>query len=215
MQVKSKARVAKHGEVFTNPREVNAMLDLVADQITRIDATFLEPACGSGNFLVEILRRRMAVLNQKYGKSPTEYPAKAVQAVCGLYGIELLPDNTAECRARLFATFTADYLPAMQTADDYPRVRDTVRRVLAKNIVCGNALTYQTENGLPITFIQWQFIDRVRVKAKRFELESVVETVRGGAQGDLFGDNGEPARIVQHKKEFPPVHYLEIGHEAV
>ena len=75
--------------------------------------------------------------------------------------------------------------------------------------------TYQTENGLPITFIQWQFIDRVRVKAKRFELESVVETVRGGAQGDLFGDNGEPARIVQHKKEFPPVHYLEIGHEAV
>ena len=178
MQVKSKARVAKHGEVFTHPREVNAMLDLVADQITRIDATFLEPACGSGNFLVEILRRRMVVLNQKYGKSPTEYPAKAVQAVCGLYGIELLPDNTAECRARLLATFNADYLPAMQ-ADDYPRVCDTVRRVLAKNIVCGNALTYQTEHGLPITFIQWQFIDRARVKAKQFELQATVETTGG------------------------------------
>lgn len=216
MQVKSKARVAKHGEVFTNPREVNAMLDLVADQITRIDATFLEPACGSGNFLVEILRRRMAVLNQKYGKSPTEYPAKAVQAVCGLYGIELLPDNTAECRARLFATFTADYLPAMQTADDYPHVCDTVRRVLTKNIVCGNALTYQTESGQPITFIQWQFIDRARVKAKQFELQATVETTGGriGSQHNLFGDNGEPARIVQHKKEFPPVHYLEIGHES-
>jgi len=215
MQVKSKARVAKHGEVFTNPREVNAMLDLVADQITRIDATFLEPACGSGNFLVEILRRRMVVLNQKYGKSPTEYPAKAVQAVCGLYGIELLPDNTAECRARLLATFNADYLPAMQ-ADDYPRVCDTVRRVLTKNIVCGNALTYQTENGLPITFIQWQFIDRARVKAKQFELQATVETTGGriGSQHNLFSDNGEPARIVQHKKEFPPVHYLEIGNEA-
>ena len=216
MQVKSKARVAKHGEVFTNPREVNAMLDLVADQITRIDATFLEPACGSGNFLVEILRRRMAVLNQKYGKSPIEYPAKAVQAVCGLYGIELLPDNTAECRARLFATFTADYLPSMQSADDYPRVCNTVRHVLRKNIVCGNALTYQTESGQPITFIQWQFIDRARVKAKQFELQATVETTGGriGSQHNLFGDNGEPARIVQHKKEFPPVHYLEIGNEA-
>ena len=88
-QVKSKERVAKHGEVFTNPREVNAMLDLVQDQITRMDATFLEPACGSGNFLVEILRRRMAYLNQKYKTSLIQYQPATVQAVCGLYGIEL------------------------------------------------------------------------------------------------------------------------------
>ena len=146
-QVKSKARVAKHGEVFTNPREVNAMLDLVQDQITRIDATFLEPACGSGNFLVEILRRRMAYLNQKYKTSLIQYQPATVQAVCGLYGIELLSDNAAECRERLLETFAQHYSLPFQTAQDYPRVLDTVRRVLAKNIVCGNALTYQTENG--------------------------------------------------------------------
>ena len=223
MQVKSKARVAKHGEVFTNPREVNAMLDLVADQITRIDATFLEPACGSGNFLVEILRRRMAYLNQKFKASLIQYQPATVEAVCGLYGIELLPDNTAECRARLFATFTADYLPAMQTADDYPRICDIVRRVLARNIVCGNALTYQTENGLPIEFMHWAFITTGRpiVKPLLYEFQDVVETKGGDKdrQTGLFeeqkiGDNGEPARIVRLKKEFPPVHYLEIGHEA-
>ena len=110
-QVKSKARVATHGEVFTNPREVNAMLDLVQDQITRMDATFLEPACGSGNFLVEILRRRMAHLNQKYKSSLLQYQPATVQAVCGLYGIELLADNAAECRERLSATFSQNYLP--------------------------------------------------------------------------------------------------------
>jgi len=125
-QVKSKARVAKHGEVFTNPREVNAMLDLVQDQITRIDATFLEPACGSGNFLVEILRRRMAYLNQKYKTSLIQYQPASVQAVCGLYGIELLADNAAECRERLLETFAQHYSLPFQTAQDYPRVLDTV-----------------------------------------------------------------------------------------
>ena len=214
-QVKSKARVAKHGEVFTNPREVNAMLDLVADQITRIDATFLEPACGSGNFLVEILRRRMAHLNQKYKSSLLQYQPATVQAVCGLYGIELLADNAAECRERLSATFSQNYLPPFQAAEDYPRVLDTVRRVLEKNIVCGNALDYRTSDDLPIMMTQWQFIDRQRVKAKWFELQTTVETTGGqlGSQHDLFGDNGEPARIVSHNKEFPPIHYLDIGHE--
>ena len=123
-QVKSKERVAKHGEVFTNPREVNAMLDLVQDQITRMDATFLEPACGSGNFLVEILRRRMAYLNQKYKTSLIQYQPATVQAVCGLYGIELLSDNAAECRERLLATF------AQNTISPRFRLPKTIRACL-------------------------------------------------------------------------------------
>ena len=214
-QVKSKARVAKHGEVFTNPREVNAMLDLVQDQITRIDATFLEPACGSGNFLVDILRRRMAYLNQKYKTSLIQYQPASVQAVCGLYGIELLADNAAECRERLLETFAQHYSLPFQTAQDYPRVLDTVRRVLAKNIVCGNALDYRDSNDLPIMMTEWQFIGRNQVKAKWFELQNTVETTGGkiGSQHALFGDNGEPARIIAHNKEFPPAHYLEIGRE--
>ena len=216
-QVKSKARIAKHGEVFTNPREVNAMLDLVADQIADMYKTFLEPACGSGNFLVEILRRRMAHLNQKYKNSPAEYPAKSVQAVCGLYGIELLSDNAAECRERLFDVFTQNYLPKFQTAEDFPRVLEAVRRVLAKNIVCGDALNYRDSDGQLIMLTEWQFIGRRKVKAKWFELQTTVETTGGhiGSQHALFGDNGEPARIIDHNREFPPVHYLEIGNETV
>ena len=113
------------------------------------------------------------------------------------------------------ATFAQHYLPPFQAAEDYPRVLDTVRRVLEKNIVCGNALDYRTSDGLPIMMTQWQFIDRQRVKAKWFELQTTVETTGGqlGSQHDLFGDNGEPARIVSHNKEFPPIHYLDIGHE--
>lgn len=61
-QVKSKQRVADHGEVFTNPREVNAMLDMVKQETERIDSRFLEPACGNGNFLAEVLRRKLAVV---------------------------------------------------------------------------------------------------------------------------------------------------------
>ena len=111
----------------------------------------------------------------------------------------------------------------MQTADDYPRICDIVRRVLARNIVCGNALTYQTENGLPIEFMHWAFITTGHpiVKPLLYEFQDVVETKGGDKdrQTGLFeeqkiGDNGEPARIVRLKKEFPPVHYLEIGHEA-
>lgn len=60
-QVKSRERVQQHGEVFTNEREVNAMLDLVKHETERIDSRFLEPACGDGNFLAEILRRKLRV----------------------------------------------------------------------------------------------------------------------------------------------------------
>ena len=67
-QVKSKQRVADHGEVFTAEREVNAMLDLVKQETERIDSRFLEPACGDGNFLSEILRRKLAVVKRSYGK---------------------------------------------------------------------------------------------------------------------------------------------------
>src|SRR5574344_1509672 len=94
-QIKSKQRVADHGEVFTNPREVNAMLDLVKQETERIDSRFLEPACGNGNFLAEILNRKLAVIADYYRKSKytqLEYERNAVMAVSSIYGIEILPD---------------------------------------------------------------------------------------------------------------------------
>ena len=101
-QVKSKQRVADHGEVFTNEREVKAMCDLVKQETERIDSRFLEPACGEGAFLTEILRRKLAVVKNKYGKSPFDYERYAVLAITSIYGVDILEDNTEICRQKLF-----------------------------------------------------------------------------------------------------------------
>lgn len=101
-QVRSKKRVTDHGEVFTNDREVNAMLDLVKHETERIDARFLEPACGNGNFLAEVLRRKLNVVEQRYSKSQIEWERYAVIAVSSIYGVDILEDNAQECRERLF-----------------------------------------------------------------------------------------------------------------
>lgn len=98
-QIKSRQRVADHGEVFTNPREVNAMLDLVRDESFRLDSRFLEPSCGDGNFLIEILRRKLSLLLDI--KSQTDWEFKSLIAVGSCYGIDILPDNAEACRKRL------------------------------------------------------------------------------------------------------------------
>lgn len=108
-QVKSKKRVADHGEVFTDEREVNAMLDMVKQEEERIESRFLEPACGDGNFLAEILRRKLAVVRSRYSKSQKEYECFAFVAVGSIYGVELLPDNAKSCRERLYKIFETEY----------------------------------------------------------------------------------------------------------
>ena len=92
-QIKSKERVAERGEVFTAEREVNAMLDLVANECLRPDSRFLEPACGDGNFLSAILKRKLAELRRKYKKSPRDYEKQAVVAIGSLYGVDIMNDN--------------------------------------------------------------------------------------------------------------------------
>src|SRR5680860_385146 len=99
--VKSKQRVVDHGEVFTPAWMVEAMLDLVKDESERIDSRFLEPACGSGNFLVPVLKRKLTTVRARYGKSDFENRHHALLALMSIYGIELLEDNIAECRENL------------------------------------------------------------------------------------------------------------------
>lgn len=103
-QIRSKERVLAYGEVFTDPREVNAMLDLVKPETDRIDSRFLEPACGDGNFLIEILRRKLAICEtrvtaKRYTQLQNEHDA--VWAVSSIYGIEIQEDNASACRERL------------------------------------------------------------------------------------------------------------------
>ncbi len=131
---KSKHRVADHGEVFTPPWMVEAMLDLVKDETERIDARFLEPACGNGNFLTQILRRKLAAVERKYGRSDFERRHYALLALMCTYGIELLADNIAECRANMLEIL-AEYLH-LEEADElfaprptsWPRTWCTVMR---------------------------------------------------------------------------------------
>lgn len=209
-QIKSKKRVADHGEVFTNEREVNAMLDLVKDQCERIDATFLEPACGSGNFLIAILQRKLAVLKDKYAGSRSEYDANLVKVVGNLYGVELLPDNTQECRQRLFTEIQNSYPKKFAQDDIFQQLMRSVRYVLSKNIICGDALSYTTNNGEAIVFTEWKFINDTDVKQRCFDYQVVLD---GAKQLSLFDDSGGLAHIPQHGLEFPPIHYLKLGDE--
>ena len=148
--VKSKQRVADHGEVFTPDWMVEAMLNLVKDETERIDSRFLEPACGSGNFLVRVLHRKLAAVELKYGKSGFERSHYALLGLMCIYGIELLEDNIAECRDNLLKIF-AKYL-SLGESDDLYRA---ATHVLSQNLVHGDALTMLTDSGEPITFAEW------------------------------------------------------------
>ena len=157
-QTKSKQRIADHGEVFTAEREVNAMLDLAKQETERIDSRFLEPACGNGNFLAEILRRKLAVVKSRYGKYASDYERYAVIAVTSIYGVELLPDNTDECRRRLFKIFDREYT-ANCRKEANEDTREAVRHILRRNILCGDALTMKTSDGWPIIFAEWSAVN--------------------------------------------------------
>ncbi|MBI3190660.1 hypothetical protein HYZ41_03070 [archaeon] len=108
-QIKSKHRVLNHGEVFTHEKQVNDMLDLVKHETERLDSRFLEPACGTGNFLIEILNRKLSILKRNYKKSQHEYEKYSVIVIGSLYGIDLLQDNVEECRKRLLEKLVKEY----------------------------------------------------------------------------------------------------------
>ena len=162
-QVKSKQRVTEHGEVFTNEREVNAMLDMVKQETERIESRFLEPACGNGNFLSEVLRRKLFVVKQRYGKSVAEYERNCFIAVGSIYGVELLPDNAAECRERLYDIVDEDYLKVCKRQPNEPFL-DAIRFVIERNVLCGDALTLLQDNNDPIIFSEWSMVMGGKVK---------------------------------------------------
>jgi hypothetical protein len=183
--VKSKQRVADHGEVFTPAWMVEAMLDLVKGETERIDSRFLEPACGDGNFLVQILRRKLAAVEIKYGKSDFERRQYALLALMCLYGIELLTDNIAECRANLLAIF-AEYLN-LAPSDDLCRA---ALYVLSQNLVHGDALTMRAQSNLPITFAEWGYLGKGKFQRRDFRYDSLTQSSAYSAEGSLFAHLG-------------------------
>lgn len=203
--VKSKQRVADHGEVFTPAWMVEAMLDLVKEETERIDSRFLEPACGDGNFLLQVLRRKLAAVELKYGKSDFERRHYALLALMCIYGIELLPDNITECRDNLLAIF-AEYLKLVPT-DDLHRAAFFV---LSQNLVHGDALSMRTQGNLPIIFAEWGYLGKGKFQRRDFSLRDLTMSSTFSAEGSLFASLGKH-EIFTPDKTYPPMTMSELA----
>jgi len=207
--VKSKQRVAAHGEVFTPAWMVEVMLDLVKAETERIDSRFLEPACGSGNFLVQIQRRKLAAVELKFGKSDFERRHYALLALMCIYGIELLADNIAECRAHLLEIF-AEYL----TLDESDELYRAASYVLSQNLVHGDALTMRTHDGQSITFAEWGYLGKGKFQRRDFRLDTLTESAAFSAEGSLFAHLGKH-EIFTPTRTFPPATVSELAAAAL
>lgn len=208
--VKSKQRVADHGEVFTPEPMVEAMLDLVKGESERIDSRFLEPACGSGNFLVPVLKRKLGTVQARYGKNDFEKRHHALLALMSIYGIELLQDNVAECRKNLLEMF-ARYLKT--SPDDHWYI--AASKVLSVNIVHGDALSMTTrgENPQPITFPEWAYVGKGTYRRRDFRFDTLTHMASFGEQDSLFADLGKH-EIFTPARDFPPLSVQDIAREG-
>ncbi|HRW99887.1 MAG TPA: N-6 DNA methylase [Cyclobacteriaceae bacterium] len=203
--IKSKKRVADHGEVFTPPWMVDAMLDLVDGEVQRIDSRVLEPACGSGNFLVRVLQRKLAAVEVKYGKSEFEKKSYALLSLMCIYGIELLPDNISECRDNLIEIYS-EYLK-IENSDEWYRAASFV---LFCNLIHGDALRMQTHEGKPITFAEWGYIGRGKFQRRDFRLDILTGSSAFNTEGTLFAHLGMH-EIFTPTKTYPPMTVREIA----
>lgn len=201
--VKSKKRVADHGEVFTPRWLVEDMLNLVQEETERIDSRFLEPACGSGNFLIPVLERKLAAVDLKYGKSDFEKKHYALFGLMCIYGIELLADNAEECRENLLTTFT-DYLKISR--DDVWAQAAAV--VLHSNIVRGDALKMASVDGAPIKFPEWGYLGKGKYQRSDFLYDNL--TQRSSFQGTLF-EQFEEHEIFTPDKTYPSMTVAQIA----
>lgn len=203
--IKSKKRVADHGEVFTPAWMVDAMLDLVKGESERIDARFLEPACGSGNFLVRILQRKLAAVEVKFGKTDFEKRHYALLGLMCTYGIELLADNIAECRANMLEVF-AEYLN-LEEPDDLYRA---ACYVLTQNLIHGDALTMRTTDERPVTFAEWGYLGKGKFQRRDFRLDILSQMSALSQEGSLFAHLGKH-EIFAPTKTYPPMSISEIA----
>lgn len=206
--VRSKQRVADHGEVFTPPWMVEAMLDLVKGESERIDSRFLEPACGSGNFLVQVLKRKLVAVDIKFGKSEFEKRHFALFGLMCIYGVELLPDNIVECRGSLLEIF-AEYL-GLDEADDLYRAASFV---LAHNLVHGDALTMLDSSKQPITFAEWGYLGKGKFQRRdfRFDVLTGSSAANAGASLALFAKH----EIFTPIKTYPSCTIIDLAAEAI
>lgn len=203
--IRTKKRVADHGEVFTPEWMVDAMLDLVKEESERIDSRFLEPACGSGNFLVTVLKRKLCAVELKFGKSEFEKRQYALLALMCAYGIEILEDNIFECRANMLEVL-ADYLRINETDDLYR----AASHVLSLNLIQGDALSMKGHDGAPITFSEWGYLGKGKFQRRDFRLDVLTGSSAFSAEGTLFSHLGKH-EIFTPTKTYPPMTVRDLA----
>ena len=221
-QIKSRQRVAERGEVFTAEREVNAMLDLVKQETERIDSRFLEPACGTGNFLVEILRRKLEVIRRQYQKQLGELELQTTIALSSIYGVDIMKDNVEECCQRLL-DIVCNWYSGVHPLQKGPseKLAATWSYLLHRNILCGDALTLrepvnanatitEQRNAKPITFSEWSFIHDMVIR-KDFHLAALVQA-QSASVPFVKNDQGNEVFLPPEPiREYRPIHYLKIA----
>ena len=210
-QIISKNRVCAHGEVLTNQREVNAMLGLIQQETNRIESRFLEPACGTGNFLAEILERKFSVVDKCYRQCQVEWERYAVLAVSSIYGIDILQDNVEHCRERLLRTFQNQYGRRFNGSIKL-RCIDAVKFILRCNIIRGDTLARTTIGTKPghIILSEWTLVDGGMLKRRTFTLQGLLALNNDpctSTVAETTDDCSDPCAA----KEFAPVHILELA----
>ena len=203
--VKSRQRVADHGEVFTPMWLVEAMLDLVKGETERIDSRFLEPACGDGNFLVPVLQRKLAAVELKFSKSDFEKQHYALLAVMCTYGIEILADNIADCRANMLEVL-ADYLKLKETDELYR----AASYVLSQNLIHGDALKMRSRDHQPITFAEWGYLGKGKFQRRDFRLDTLTLSSAFSAEDSLFSQLGKH-EIFTPIKSYPAMSVSDLA----
>lgn len=208
-QVVSKKRVSDHGEVFTASREVNAMLDLVKQETERIDSRFLEPACGTGNFLAEVLERKLNVVKSRYAYSQIEYELYAVLAVSSIYGLDILQDNVEECRNRLFEIFNKHYTLLFKD-ECKEECKSSVNYLLAKNIILGDALDLTNPiTKKPIIFSEWSAFNGSKLQRRDFTFQGLLQYDIN--EVSLFSDLGDKVFIPKPIAEYPLIDFMRLA----
>jgi hypothetical protein len=211
--IKSKQRVADHGEVFTPSRLVDSMLDLVKQETERIESRFLEPACGDGNFLAKVLERKLAIIQQRYRKSQSEFEKHGVVAVSSIYGIDIIEDNVVSCRKRLFDLFAEIYGNTFKDKIKQDCLL-SIQKVFSLNIIHGDALSLQTcdSDSQPIVFAEWSLVNERQIKRRDFNFGELISTAEYNSDSSmpLFSDQGEDVFIPNPVCEYPLQHYLKL-----
>ncbi len=211
-QVKSKKRVVEYGEVFTSQNEVTSMLDLIKQETERIDSRFLEPACGVGNFLIEILKRKLEIVKKRYSKNQLDFERYSIIALSSIYGIDILQDNVETCRMLLLETYAKYYLGNFKNKFK-PECLNTAKFILSRNILWGDALNLKTpdKNANPLIFSEWSGVNGSLIKRRDYIMEDLV--ANDTSKESLISDLGEKAFIPKSVGDFPLIHFLKLNQD--